>query len=253
MNKGYIYVNGTIVVANEKGEPKIAEYSDNLDEIFVQQNLVETMESELHKITNEKKRIQNKPIYFDLKTTLLLTLSCLLVIFGLPKLIYSGLGDKIVDTIFGLIHRSMHMSLCILPLISITGAGFVIIGNVLKKDRKSKVNGYEIQIQFLTKQLEEEKEKLNQLIASKETKNLLNNMTRNNEKSIIVDDKEQLQALRTALMECYDLGYNEKPHLKAYIKGDLEDMLITKGYTNSGILLAKEYLGEKAKQKVHKK
>ena len=54
MNKEYVDINGNIVVEDEKGNKSPIEYRDNLDEVLVQENIIETMQMEKQEL--EQKR-----------------------------------------------------------------------------------------------------------------------------------------------------------------------------------------------------
>ena len=63
MNKEYTYIDGKVIVEDTEGNKKQVEYSDKLDEILVQENLIENMEdrileleeaSQYYKKNNEK-------------------------------------------------------------------------------------------------------------------------------------------------------------------------------------------------------
>ena len=41
MNKEYFYINGKLVVEDEKLIKKVVEYSDNFEEILIQENLID--------------------------------------------------------------------------------------------------------------------------------------------------------------------------------------------------------------------
>lgn len=58
MNKEYIYIDGNIILEDEKGNRNPIEYRDNIDEILIQENIIETME-------NEKQELERKSIRFN--------------------------------------------------------------------------------------------------------------------------------------------------------------------------------------------
>ena len=55
MNKEYVYVDGKVVIEDEKGNKKIDNYTDNLDEVLIQENLIESLEQIIEKLEYEKK------------------------------------------------------------------------------------------------------------------------------------------------------------------------------------------------------
>ena len=68
MNKECIYINGNVLVEDENGRKKEMEYSDNIEEVLLQENLIEAMENESKKLTEEKEKlglkINTKTNYF---------------------------------------------------------------------------------------------------------------------------------------------------------------------------------------------
>ena len=64
MNKEYTYLDGKVIVEDENGKKRVTEYSDKLDEILVQENLIEVMENKLSevdkKIQNNDERLKRK-------------------------------------------------------------------------------------------------------------------------------------------------------------------------------------------------
>ena len=60
MNKEYLYINGKCIIYDQNGailedNGKIAlrEYTDNLDEILIQENMIESLEDELVETNKE--------------------------------------------------------------------------------------------------------------------------------------------------------------------------------------------------------
>ena len=63
MNKECVYVDGKVIVEDENGNKRITEYSDNLEEILAQENLIETMENKIQELDKElgNTKEDNKP------------------------------------------------------------------------------------------------------------------------------------------------------------------------------------------------
>ena len=55
MNKEYIYINGKVIIEDEKGQKKEVDYYDNIEEILIQENVIEQIENEIEKIEQEMK------------------------------------------------------------------------------------------------------------------------------------------------------------------------------------------------------
>lgn len=54
MNKNYIINDGKVIVIDEDGNNKIVEYTDNINEVLAQENLVEYIENEINKYEYNK-------------------------------------------------------------------------------------------------------------------------------------------------------------------------------------------------------
>ena len=66
MNKEYMYIDGKVVISDENGKQTLTEYSDNLDAILAQENVIETMENrilELEKDSQFYKKIVESIIF----------------------------------------------------------------------------------------------------------------------------------------------------------------------------------------------
>ena len=50
MNKEYVYKDGKVLVIDENGNQKILDYYDNLDDVLIQENLIETMQNKEQKL-----------------------------------------------------------------------------------------------------------------------------------------------------------------------------------------------------------
>lgn len=249
MNKEYTYIDGKAIIKDENGNQTPVEYYDNLEEVLVQENVIETIEDRIAYLEKESKEYKkyNKKHYIPI----LLPLTTLMIVVGVPAMFY-GLGNagvyiNTINTIFGpmneaLLYISIFSSL-FLPLV-----GLMELGNYRQhKDNLKKEKGVNSELEFLKKQIIEEKENLVELKKEK------SNTEENREFRVVqVDDLERLRAVKSWLNLYYDLGYNGEKYYDYYQKGKLNAKL-GKHYNDKGIEAAKEYLEEKGPTLVKRK
>ena len=115
------------------------------------------------------------------------------------------------------------------------------------KDNLKKENGINSELEFLKKQIIEEREHLIELKQEKKESE------ENKEFRVVqVDDLERLKAVKSWLHLYYDLGYDVEKYYGYYKKGKL-DTKLSKHYNEKGIEVAKKYLEEKGPTLVKKK
>lgn len=59
MNKSYIYLDGKVIIEDENNNKTLTEYYDNLDEVLIQENLIETMEKRIKELEQEMETYKN--------------------------------------------------------------------------------------------------------------------------------------------------------------------------------------------------
>lgn len=248
MNKEYTYIDGKAIIKDENGNQRPIEYYDNLDEVLVQENIIETMENRITYLEKESKEYQkyNKKHYFPIT----FLMCAIMTTIGVPALFYlfgHTMVLNTINTIFGPINEALVYS-------SIFSALFLPLAGLMElsmyrqhKDNLKKEKGINSELEYLKKQIVEEKE---YLIELKEEK------TKSEEKQdfrvVKVDDLERLKAVKSWLHLYYDLGYNGEKYYGYYQKGKL-DTKLGKHYNENGIENAKKYLEEKAPTLVKKK
>lgn len=241
MNKEYIYIDGKVIISDENTKQKPIEYYDNLDDVLVQENLIETIEDRIAELEKESKLYKkyNRKHYIPI----ILPMVILMTTIGVPIMLYFLTGTNpltaSVNTTFGVVNQdvllSFIFSIVFLPL----GASIEFNMYLQHKNSLKKEKGVNSELEFLQKQLIEEKQVLEDLKKDKkrdkETKEF---------RVVEVDDKQQLKALKGYLNLYFDLGYNGEKYFRYYQQGKLDDKL-RKYYTDSDIEVAKEYLEEK--------
>lgn len=86
MNKEYIYIDDKVEVKDEFGKIKKVDYSDNIEEILIKENIIEQIELEQKRLLNKKKH--NKNISFKtLKKCIITLLSIPILLIVLPLII----------------------------------------------------------------------------------------------------------------------------------------------------------------------
>lgn len=240
MNKSYIYIDGKVVVTDDNGLKEPVEYYDNLDEVLVQENLIETMEEKIKKLEelSEKYKKINKEHYFPITLPIVALMGIII-----PLLIYflsdgAALSTSI-NTIFGSINTLLYSSICVWmgTLLFSGGCEFMFYNGY--KDNINTEKGVNSELEFLKKQIEKEKEHLENL---KQAKARVNESTEFRE--VEVNDVQQIRGLNGCLNLYFNLGYNDKKYYCLYRKG-LLDKKLAKDYNEDEIELAKEYLEEK--------
>ena len=244
MNEWYTYIDGKVIISDEKGNHTQSEYYDNLDKVLVQQNIIEEMENKIKELTQEREKYKIKHFPY-------LSLTIGTVVVATPLLLWSLTGTNPYLLDFETVYGSFNL---VSFLTAINGAWALPIGSSLSlydysnyKNKIKKVNGINSELEFLKLQVEREKETLISLQSNK---------TRNNEKieckSVQVDDLQQLKMLKKHLELYYDLGYNEDRYRRYYQHQNL-DKKLERLYSESEIVLAKEYFKEKENVLVKKK
>ena len=242
MNKDYIYIDGTLIVEDEKFKKRIIDYTDNFEEILKQENLVETMKNKklwLNEKLNECLE-QKKEFKMDIKASFVLYILMNMIPYViLPKIF--GSNPVLVDTPnFGVINYTFFLN-CFLSGIATITCGCIAIKGYLKYKKSIKIeHAINSEIEFLEKELEIENEKLEEL---NDKKNVVWPTT--GIKIAEVNDKELLENLKKQLELHYNIGYNSQKYFKYLENGILEEKLRDKKYTEEEIECISKYLEEK--------
>lgn len=241
MNKEYTYIDGKVIIRDEKGSQRPDDYYDNLDDVLVQENVIEEMEKRIAELDKKSKMYKkyNKKRYIP---TILPSLSVISTV-GVPILFYLLTGTNPLtistDTVFGVQNLAVSLSTIFSTIFIPIGALVEVVLYRQHKDFLKTADGVDSELEFLQKQLVDEKKELEQL---KEDK------TRDREvttfRVVTVDDKQQINMLKNYLSFYFNLGYNIREYYKYYQQGLLEQKL-KNSFTPDGIEAAKEYLEEK--------
>ncbi len=241
MNKEYTYIDGKVIIRDEKGSQRPDDYYDNLDDVLVQENLIETMENRIAELEKESKKYKkyNKKRYIPT----IFPMVTLMTTIGAPVLFYLLTGTNPLtistDTVFGVQNLAVSLSTIFSMIFIPIGALVDVALYRQHKDFLKTADGVDSELEFLQKQLVDEKKELEEL---KEDK------TRDREvttfRVVTVDDKQQISLLKNYLSFYFNLGYNVRKYYRYYQQGLLDEKL-KKSFTPDGIEAAKEYLEEK--------
>lgn len=235
MNKQYTYIDGNVVIVDEKDNTKKDEYYDNLDKVLVKENVIETMENKYQELTKQGTRKPNNKIYIP--STFL---TCVpIATLGIPAMCLLPEFRTLLTEISNETNCPIDPPIAIGLFLGGVSSAYSIAFEVKMYKGYKKENGIDSQIDFLQRQIPIEKEDLENL------KSVRTRERENTEfRTVKIDDSQQLEALNSYLDLFFDLGYNGNKYYRYYQQGKL-DRKLQKSYTDTGIQLAKEYFEEK--------
>ena len=248
MNKQFMYVNGTIIVSDNRGMKPAISYVDNIEDILILENEIEFLELELDE---DRKKLESKKKERDYrnrdskKISIVGSIMAVGISFGMGQL--AGLShEEMTNTIMG--SMSEYMAYAI-PM-SVGCIGFVqalsLLGLSYRPSKKD-INGLEQKIIF-------EKEMIK--VFRNELECLKSNPTYNRKDmveqmvSYDVHDKYSLDYLREALKLRYTYGYEPDKIMKLFEQEELYNELIEKGFSDDVIMDFLEFVKSKMIEKV---
>ena len=233
MNVSYTYIDGKAIIFDENGNQVPVEYYDNLDDILIQENIVETIENRINELSNIQ--ILPKKRFIPL-ITIGVAIAILVAPLILSLISGSNLYITYVDTILGKISFfKMIVIICGVtagPLALICDIANHQIYNDFIKHNTAKF----CELEFLTKQLVEEKKKLETLRKEKSKTKEDSNF-----RVVKVDDIEKLKQLKHYIELYYSLGYDIEKLYKYLENGTLEEFL-NNSYNTDDVELSKQFL-----------
>ena len=239
MNKECVYVDEKIVVSDENGNNRIIENSDKINEILVQENVVEAIEEKIEEL--KEKLIQNKVSKHFIPENFVTAICGLIISDLLFKYVFKV--NILTDLIIGPFNAIFLMGGIFIPAFCL----FDVLNYFVYKQMKKEKQGDILEYNYLSKKLEQEKSKLEEL--KKEQVMISNPQEFKVEK---VDDLERLKELRNKLSLYNRLGYNMNKYYRYYQAGRLEEKLSGQ-YDESSISEIKEYFETKDSSLVKKK
>lgn len=247
MNIEYSCKNGKVIIKNEKGERKVIEYSDKLDEVLVQENLIEAMEDELaevdKKIKDNKNRLEKKS-----KDKFISLIQAIAVTAAIPFASRLMFGDMATMTLIlpGTIFSEIFNNISVSAFFTVHGGIinailyglFCLTDCSICKELNRELKGLNNEKKTLEENIEIEKQKLKELNESKQTGIEVEPFFDKK-----VEDKAILEGLKATLQLYYNCGYNEDAYAKYYTNGTLYEKLKSH-YTEAGIEEIASYLEE---------
>lgn len=253
MNKEYFYINDQVIVEDRYRNKRMVDNCDNLEELLIQENVIETIENKIQDLKKENKRFKTNK-----KRVILPFIRGIIMVIVIsavfPMTLYcvgGGAGDVIINTIFGSMKFSTFMTI-IGPVIGTYVGGFYFSLDYRDyKQEHQEQNGIINTIEFLQKDLEIEKEKYEEL---QKNKNNVNEKTEVKKFKVVqINDTERLQELTDRIALYHDCGYNGKKYYKYYQKHCELPKKILKMYDDEEQDFIEEYLEEKGPQLVKRK
>lgn len=247
MNKEYTYIDGKAIIRNENENQPPIEYYDNLDAVLVQENVIETMENRISFLEEESKKYKTDRKHY---IPVLLPM-CALLTAIFPSVFAYWLGDvdvytTTINTIFGPMNEALLYTISTLPVLPFIGGVEYIMYNEYKDGLKTG-KGINCELEFLKKQIMEEREKLVEL---KKDKTISDD--KKEFRVVEVNDLERLKQLKSLFSLYYNLGYHDEKLYDYYQKGKLDSKL-SECFNEEEIQAAKEYLEEKGPTLVRKR
>lgn len=224
MNIAYTYIDGNVIIFDEKGNQIPTEYYDNLDKVLVQENIIEVIEKRIQKLEANKLKTKKRFI---------------------PTSIFIGIIVWFIAINFIPSLFNIYLFLNTIEMSLITLIASIIFGIILDcqeyrhyKNNLKKEMANTCELEFLKDKLVEEKQKLESLKKEK---------SKENEDSafrvVKVNDVEKLKQLKHSLELYRKLGYDLKKLYKYLENGTLEKKL-NKYYSNNDVELARQFLEE---------
>ncbi len=243
MNVSYTYIDGKAIIFDENGNQVPINYYNNLDDVLIQENVIETIENKIKELGNIKILPKKRFIPF---TTICATIVILVAPLILGLIFGINMYTTSVSTAFG----EMNLFKMIAIICGVTIEPVAIITDILNhsiyndfvKHNNAKVS----ELEFLKSKLIKEKEKLNSL-----KKESFECEEKKDFKTVKVNDIEELKQLKNMLLLYYDLGYNSKKYYTYQQQGKLRKKLAKK-YSEEDIKLIEQYLEEKGPTLVKK-
>ena len=219
MNKEYFIKDDRVHVQNEKGETKYIPNYDNLDELLVEENIVESIEKKIEEQEALKKDLKTNISHFNENVINGIVITIMPFIASLILKLF-GINISSLNTIFGEVSAPVYT------------AGLIAIGSIVRtiydaikdhvtnKHNKEIIDGANLSLDYLyTVHLEEEL-KLNRL--NKYKKEITN--SNNKEKTKIVDSP-RIKEIENAKVVNFKLGKKFMKYYRSYLSGTLHFVL----------------------------
>ena len=245
MNKEYTYIDGKVIVEDTDGKKRQVEYSDNLDEILIEENRIEVLENKIKTLEEAsrkyKKDYKSNKIYpwIVLSIFTLMPTLCFKVLF--PMIFGSNIVDSATKELY---IRTPNFS----TLASIFFTAYLAPLGILlsstyfrrnKYDLKSE-KGRELALKSLKEELDFAKENLETMKQEKTDANSIEEGFRIEK----VKDTEVLNYIEGSINLYHDLGHNGEKYYRYYQKHGKLPKKVQEQYTELGQEMIVDYIEE---------
>lgn len=230
MNKNYVLIDDKVIVLDEYGENKVEEYTDNFEEILMQENVIEYIQKRIKYIDE----IRDKQIKYK-KFVPKLTLITLLIVTIISVM---GITSNTIPIIG---------CLCIYAVVFLSAGSRDL--NTYRNYKSEMITDELVNIEYeeLNKDLVKEKEKLEELKSDKSKDKEVNTLIIGK-----VNNIEVLKDIRNKL-ELYNIiGNNIDKYYKLYQVDKLIDNLNKKGYSSEECKVALKFVKENGPRLIKK-
>jgi len=244
MNKEYIYNKEKVEIITNKGIITTS-YYDNLDKVLIKENLIETIAKNINSLKKKYKNFNLNKKIKELnykKWTIFFTLISIPILSFLLILSIQGikLGCINLEVIKKVIGINKFITTFTYPFVIMGSTFYLFVETIVNKVTINNIRGELLELDYLKKILEKEKNELNEL-----KKDRTNSKIKEKLELVKIKDKQAINSLNNNLDMYYDLGYNENKYYNYLIEGKIDDKL--NNYTKEELSVIKNYLKEKHK------
>jgi len=242
MNKEYTYIDGKVIVEDTEGNKRPVEYSDNLNEILVEENIIETLENNIKRYEEESKIYQKNYKYNKIYPWITLGIFTITptiafkIIF--PLIFGTSTNNIIFDTFIGPMSSSTLSSLFF--TVYLTPLGILLSNSYFRRNKyKLKIEkGRQLALESLKEELDLSKQKLEKLNQEK----TVVNEAEKGFKLEKVKDEEVINHIYKSINLYQDLGYNGEKYYKYYQKHGKLPKKTQEQYTELEQMIVFDYL-----------
>ncbi len=235
--------NNKVLVTNENGKQRIVENYDNINEILIEENVIESIQNKVNELEEKNKKYEkiNKKRYIPIMV--IISIFVTKVIFPM----FFGAIDLNNFTFYNDVIQFDEMCL-LLNFSTISLATGLDIGTFIQhKKNQKKEKGIKSELEYLNKCLKKEQKKMQKMFDKgkrlENSKRFCNFTVRSSDK---IDD------INRYLEFYYNIGYNSDKYYNYYLNGNMEEIL-QKKYTDEDSILVNEYFKNQSNSHVKKK
>lgn len=237
MNSTYsILGNSKVLVTSENGRQKIVDNYDNINEILIEENIIESVAKKVDELEDKKKKYEkiNKRKYVPIM---------IIVSFFLTKIILPLIFNSYQFIFYDNLFKFDLVNIIVFSLATCTDT-FLFI---LHKQNIKKQKGINSELYYLRECLKKENKKMRNLIRksnSLKASKQVNNIT--------VRSADVIDNLNKHSAFYYNIGYNSEKYYNYYMKGNING-ITKKHYTEEDSDLVKDYFEQNGPTLVKRK